>query len=125
MPQISLSDLSLVLELNDLKYVAYQVETHKVSWPFIRSQRGAPLLIHSNYLYRCERKINKRFYWLCLGYKKSKCTARIILEGNALCKITPHNHQADSRAIDTRLVLKNLEDSDIDEWMKSKPDSIK
>lgn len=71
-------------------------------------------------MYRCERKVNKRFYWLCIGYKKSKCTARIILEGNALCKITAHNHQTDNRAIKEKIELKNLEDHDIDNWMKTK-----
>lgn len=106
--------------MNNLKYVAYQVETQKESWPFIRSQRGAPLLIHTNFLYRCERKVNKRFYWLCLGYKKSKCTARIILDGNTICKITSHNHEADPRAIEIKKIEhKNLEDYDIDEWMRS------
>lgn len=107
--------------MNDLKFIAYQVENaDKLSWTFLPSQRGAPLLIHSNYLYRCERKINNRLYWLCVNYKKSKCNARVILEGNILCKSTEHNHRADNRTNDvSKIRSKNLDDDDIDEWLKS------
>ena len=115
------SSISLILDLNNLKFIAYQVENaDKDLWNFLPSQRGAPLLIHSNYLYRCERKINNRLYWLCINYKKSKCNARVILEGNVLCKSTEHNHLADSRSNDvSKIRSKNLEDDDVDEWLKS------
>lgn len=57
----------------NLKHAAYNADDrHKGSnscWPFIRSQRGAPLIIRMDYVYRCERKIGPRSYWLCIRYK--------------------------------------------------------
>lgn len=111
-----------ILDLIDLKYVAYQVETaNKMLWSFVRSQRGAPLLIHSGFVYRCERKVANRTYWLCMQYKQQyKCNARIILEGNTLNKATEHNHPLDNRSNCENLEYKNLEDDDIDKWMKNR-----
>lgn len=114
----NLSLFSFVIVIKN--YVTYEIaDIISTKWKYISSQRGAPLLIHSDYLYRCERKINKRLYWLCTNYKKTKCNARIILDGNVLCKATDHNHVADKRAKDvSKIRYKDLEDDDVDEWLK-------
>lgn len=106
-----------------LNYVAFKADSRrqieKVSiWSFIRSQRGAPLIVHRDFIYRCERKISKRTYWLCIRYKGHKCNARLILNGNAICKETEHNHGTDGRASDANIEFKNLEDSDVGVWVK-------
>lgn len=90
------------------------------AWTFIRSQRGAPLIVHSEFVYRCERKIAQRTYWLCIRYKSHKCNGRLILHGNAINKATNHNHQIDERANDHQknFEYKSLEDDDVDEWIK-------
>ena len=110
-----------LLELSDLKYTAYQIEnrTNKILWSFIRSQRGAPLLVHSGFVYRCERKISNKTYWLCLNYKKTKCNGRMILEGNQINKMTEHNHSIDKRSTEGNIELKNLDDEDVDLWIKA------
>lgn len=87
-------------------------------WTFIRSQRGAPLIIHSGSVYRCERKIGNKTYWLCIRYKGHKCNARLIIRGNTLLKSTDHNHATDERSAEQNIEEKNLADNDIDEWIK-------
>lgn len=88
---------------------------------FIRSQRGAPLLVHDGYVYRCERKSAKRTYWLCVGYKRFKCNARIICEGNRFVKATVHyNHDADADRIERGLVeYRSLADADRNAFLNS------
>lgn len=121
----TLSDESLcdciILELSTLKYIAYRAENDtKVLWSFMRSQRGAPFLIHSGYVFRCERQIGKKTYWLCLQYKRTKCNARLILDGNSISKSTEHNHRSDPKASYSNIEYKNLEDDDVETWIKSK-----
>lgn len=91
---------------------------NQVIWSFLRSQRGAPLILHSGFVYRCERQIAKRTYWLCIRYKGHKCNARLILSGNNVSKATDHNHAVDERANETSVELKSLDDSDVSEWIK-------
>lgn len=86
-------------------------------WPFIRSQRGAPLILHSNFVYRCERKIQSKTYWLCIRYKRDKCNGRLIIKGNRITKETTHSHDVDERANDKNVELKSLEDDDLDNWL--------
>lgn len=121
-----------ILELMNLNYAAFRADNRSeidstTSWSFIRSQRGAPLIMHSGFVYRCERKINSRTYWLCIRYKGQKCNARLILNGNVINKATEHNHPVDERSNESNVELKNLEDFDVEEWIKgtSKISSIK
>lgn len=86
-------------------------------WPFIRSQRGAPLIVYSNFVFRCERKIQAKTYWLCIRYKRDKCNGRLILDGNRIAKETNHVHECDDRANDKSIELKSLEDDDLDNWL--------
>lgn len=107
----------------NLNYAAFKADNQSetdgtVGCTFIRSQRGAPLIMHSGFVYRCERKINSRTYWLCIRYKGHKCNARLILNGNAINKATDHNHSIDERANESNVELKNLDDSDVAEWIK-------
>lgn len=108
------------LEISDLKFIEYRAENDlKVLWSFIRSQRGAPFLIHSGFAYRCERKIGTKTYWLCLQYKRTKCNGRMIFDGNAIVKSTAHNHSTDNRAnYSSNIEYKSLEDDDIEKWIK-------
>ena len=109
----------LVLELTDLKVAALKAESQSQAiWSFLRSQRGAPLIVHSGYVYRNERKSGIRTYWLCIRYKGKKCNARLILNGNTINKATSHNHTMDDRACETHVEWKNLEDDDLDTWLK-------
>ena len=115
-----------ILELMNLNYAAFKADDRRqvnnaVVWSFIRSQRSAPLLLQAGFVYRCERKLNSRTYWLCIRYKGHKCNARLILNGNQLYKSTDHNHPVDERASDSNIEYKNLDDNDVDEWLKGTP----
>lgn len=88
---------------------------------FIRSQRGAPLLSREGFVYRCERHIGPRSYWLCIRYKNFKCGGRLICHGNTVVKDTPHNHHHDWQRIQkSQVELKNLADPDeLDQFIKA------
>jgi hypothetical protein len=94
------------------------MERGQVIWSFLRSQRGAPLILHSGFVYRCERQISRRTYWLCIRYKGHKCNARLILSGNGIVKATAHNHEPDQRANESNVEFKNLDDADVTDWIK-------
>lgn len=102
-----------------LNNAALTADAHnQVIRSFVRSQRAAPLILHSGFVYRCERQIGKRTYWLCIRYKGHKCNARLILNGNSVIKATEHNHGIDDRANETNIELKNLDDADVPDWIK-------
>lgn len=87
--------------------------------PFIRSQRGFPLLVNNNFVFRCERSTGRRTYWLCTQYKRSKCTGRIILQGNTPIKVTDHCHESElKRIVDSTIEYKNLTNTETEEWLK-------
>lgn len=95
--------------------------THK-PLAFIRSQRGAPLLVNAGFVYRCERKSATRTYWLCVGYKRFKCNARIICEGNRHVKRTTHySHMAETDRLEkaSQLEYHRLDGDDRDVFLNS------
>uniref|UniRef100_A0A182MES3 BEN domain-containing protein n=1 Tax=Anopheles culicifacies TaxID=139723 RepID=A0A182MES3_9DIPT len=85
---------------------------------FIRSQRGLPLLVRDNFIYRCERTRNYRSYWLCIRYKTNQCKGRIICQKNAVLKETRHCHPDDhSRLNNSVESFVDLSQINIDEWV--------
>lgn len=91
------------------------------TYPFVRSQRGGPLLCNDGYIFRLERILEHRTYWLCIGYKKYKCSGRIILYGNKMMKCTLHNHARDEERITSSVIeYKDLSKDDIREFLKCK-----
>ncbi|XP_037029108.1 modifier of mdg4 isoform X16 [Bradysia coprophila] len=91
------------------------------TYPFVRSQRGGPLLCNDGYIFRLERLLEHRTYWLCIGYKKYKCSGRIILYGNRMMKCTLHNHTRDDERITNSIVeYKDLNMDDVRDFMKCK-----
>lgn len=86
---------------------------------FIRSQRGAPLLVHDGFIYRCERMTPCRSYWLCIGYKRHKCNGRIICQGNEVVKCTFHIHNQEWQRVHKSVIeYKNLNGVDRDEFLR-------
>lgn len=84
---------------------------------FVRSQRGAPFLFQSGYVYRCERHNGHRTYWLCTKYKITKCSGRLICQGNDVVKFTEHNHEADwSRVTRSIVEYQNMNDPSIEDF---------
>lgn len=87
---------------------------------FIRSQRGAPLLTRSGFVYRCERHTGERSYWLCIRYKTIRCGGRLICQGNDIVKFTMHNHEQDWTRIDRSVEeYKSLASPEIDAFLNS------
>lgn len=87
---------------------------------FIRSQRGAPFLVQSGFVYRCERHTGQRTYWLCTKYKTVKCNGRLICQGNEIVKATQHNHVRDSARMDRTVIeYYNMAGPNVDEFLNS------
>jgi FLYWCH zinc finger domain len=86
---------------------------------FMRSQRGAPLLIYQEHVYRCERVREGRSYWLCIHYKHSHCTGRVILQGNNVVKESAHNHPLSTKCMENhQLEYKSLDNlKEATEWL--------
>lgn len=87
---------------------------------FMRSQRGAPFLVQSGFIYRCERHNGHRTYWLCTKYKTVKCNGRLICQGNDIVKATQHNHERDLSRMDRTVIeYHNMSDSNVEEFLNS------
>lgn len=101
-------------------YIKIQKPTDKAeSLKFIRSQRGAPLLVYDGFIYRCERMTPCRSYWLCIGYKRHKCNGRIICQGNEVVKCTFHIHNQEWQRVQKSVIeYKNLDGVDRDEFLR-------
>lgn len=102
----------------------YEIADVDVSKPemlsFIRSQRGAPFLVQSGFVYRCERRRKQRTYWLCTKYKTVKCGGRLICDGNDVVKLTPHNHPIDFNRVDRSVIeYKNMTSPTIDLFLNN------
>lgn len=125
--QITKMNFSLILitELISRLVLDFGKTLKKTSpWSFLKSQRGAPLLICNQFVYRCERKIMSKTYWLCIRYKGHHCNARVILRGNEIVKKTAHNHVADQRSTIGEIEIKDLEDDDVNQWLKGPKSKI-
>ncbi|XP_037029109.1 modifier of mdg4 isoform X17 [Bradysia coprophila] len=89
------------------------------TYPFMRSPRGGPLLCNDGYIFRLQRLLEHRSYWLCIGYKKYKCGGRIVLYGNRMMKCTHHNHMRDHERITKSVIeYKDLTMDDVNEFLK-------
>lgn len=87
---------------------------------FIRSQRGAPFLIESGHVYRCERHNEQRTYWLCTKYKTVKCGGRLICQGNDIVKYTPHTHDGDpARSSRTVVEYRDMNSPNVDYFLRA------
>lgn len=101
-------------------YIKIKKPTNKAeNLEFIRSQRGAPLLVNDGFIYRCERMTPCRSYWLCIGYKRHKCNGRIICQGNEVVKCTFHIHNQEWQRVQKSVIeYKNLNGVDRDEFLR-------
>lgn len=89
---------------------------------FIRSQRGAPLLVRDGFIYRCERNLSSRTYWLCTGYKRHKCNGRIICQGNEIVKSSYHIHAPDwARINKSTIEFRDMSADYADDFIRGEP----
>ncbi|XP_069686648.1 modifier of mdg4-like isoform X5 [Periplaneta americana] len=60
---------------------------------FIESAKGNLLLTHNGYIYRMNRQVGDRRFWICSEYKKDGCRGRCVTLGGELSKdASRHNH---------------------------------
>lgn len=92
---------------------------------FIRSQRGAAMLVQNGYIYRCQQFSNPRSYWICINHDKSsqheKCLARIVYKYNELVRSSSHTHGPHWKRLQNQsFEFKNLEDDDREDFLKGR-----
>lgn len=62
---------------------------------FIYSQRGRPLIVVNNYLFRK----NRGSYWRCIRCTKNKCKCRLILKDGVPLVVEEHSHGPETEKI--------------------------
>ena len=64
-----------------------------MSLEFVKSNRGADMLVHDGYSFNKEKSANNKIYWKCSEYRDTKCLARCITEDDVVRKSPcEHNH---------------------------------
>ena len=64
----------------------------------ITSQRGQPLLVVKNFLFR----VNRGKYWRCIRCSTKKCRSRLIVKDDGIVmQIESHNHLPENKKIET------------------------
>ena len=78
---------------------------------FIKSNKGAHLLVIDSFSYRREKVIAGKEIWRCSDYKKLKCMSRCHTKDGIITK-TPgdHNHVPDQAKIEARKIINNLKE---------------
>ncbi len=81
---------------------------------FITSNRGGKLLIYDNFIFRINRRINRKdyqlTYWKCAS--DMKCTAaKIYLKNDVIKNISgTHSHEPKNRKISSKVFRQNIKD---------------
>lgn len=110
----------LIASQTNLLDIPYDPSGKSEMLSFMRSQRGAPFLVQSGFIYRCERHNGQRTYWLCTKYKTVKCNGRLICQGNDIVKATKHNHERDLSRMDRTVIeYYNMSGPSVDEFLNS------
>ncbi|XP_062556516.1 modifier of mdg4-like isoform X32 [Armigeres subalbatus] len=86
---------------------------------FIFSQRGHPLLVVDNYLYRK----NRENYWRCIRGTKNKCRSRLVAKpGQIPTRIGNHTHGPETQKINWgRTVIENVKCQEQDAFRIREP----
>lgn len=76
-----------------------QIEILKIS--FVQSQKGRPLVVSDNYIYKLNKSTTSTKYWIC---SMSTCTAKIHTGSNDqfVRMIDEHSHSAEKENVDLR-----------------------
>lgn len=101
------------------------IKTPSSSMLFIRSQRGAAMLVQNGYIYRCQQYSNPRSYWICINHDKThsseKCLSRLVYKSNELIRSSMHTHSPHWKRLQNQTFeYKNLNDDDIEMFLKGR-----
>jgi hypothetical protein len=82
---------------------------------FIKSSKGRLLLAHKGYIYRMNRQVGNKIFWICSEYKKDGCRGRCVTLGDQLSRdASVHDHSPREDKIREKLEMaqfwKNLTD---------------
>ncbi|XP_063229112.1 FLYWCH-type zinc finger-containing protein 1-like [Bacillus rossius redtenbacheri] len=72
---------------------------------FVQSARGNLQLVVNDFLFNTEHKCGGRQYWQCVDYRKTRCRARAVTDGNLLeVRFAAHNHEPHTDIINRKKV---------------------
>uniref|UniRef100_A0A6P7GX96 Uncharacterized protein LOC114343419 n=1 Tax=Diabrotica virgifera virgifera TaxID=50390 RepID=A0A6P7GX96_DIAVI len=77
---------------------------------YVKSQKGANMLVYNGYIHRKEKTIDQKTIWKCAQYNKHKCTGRVHTVGDEVVKSTSHNHVADASILEAKKACNRMKE---------------
>lgn len=80
---------------------------------FVTSEKGKPKLLFDGHLYYKDKEVDvNKIYWKCENYRKVKCVARLVSEGDHIIKKSgDHNHVADAANVEGGIVMSHIREN--------------
>lgn len=80
-----------------------------MSVEFLKSEKGKQKLCFSGHLFFKEKQNEKKFFWKCQNYRKTKCAARVTTVDNTVVETwKEHNHSGDAAVIEAAHLLDTI-----------------
>jgi hypothetical protein len=88
--------------------------TGQPSISFVKSNKGKPLLLLNQYLFKCNKTTESKKYWICI---KAGCgvSARTNLNDEFLLITGDHNHVAESDILENKILKEKMKDRILNE----------
>lgn len=67
---------------------------------FLRTSLGGSFLVFESFLYRKEKKIGDKVYWMCREHGRRGCRSRAITQGQQVTVMRAHCHPPDLRSLE-------------------------
>lgn len=67
---------------------------------FLRTSLGGSFLVFESFLYRKEKKIGDKVYWMCREHGRRGCRSRAITQGQQVTVMRAHSHPPDLRSLE-------------------------
>ena len=87
------------------------LRTQQFEISFVTSNKGKPLLIYENYLFKCDKTTSKK-HWLCIEYECSVYIHTIITD-EFICITDNHNHFANLDQLAAKLLRDKMKKTNI------------
>jgi hypothetical protein len=80
-----------------------------MSVEFLKSEKGKPKLCFSGHLFYKDKQNEKKIFWKCQNYRKTKCAARVTTVDNTIVKTwKEHNLCGDAAGVEAAQLLDTI-----------------
>jgi hypothetical protein len=84
-------------------------ETHQSAISFTKSNKGKPIIIHENHLFKCNKTTASKKYWLCVE-KECGVYIHISVTNELICITGGHNHSVNPDQLATKLLRDKMKE---------------